>query len=382
MGDIYLYVGYHEQLRNFEIESWDALPANILRLKLMSSTTGRVSSPLLARAKKSRRSGRVTVPPLAFWANEVLPRDADGGFKTEQGEAAAAAPAAPDDDPRCLLLVLSHDELGVIFDGLADPLQPVVAVALSSTCLGLRTPLLAALEVLKERHTRVVALCRKVGMSCAKLRDAEELIWDNRGLIADDMASLGMILRTNGLPRLKMIDLGFNGFGDAGMHALCATMVAGTLPSLHEVCLTDNDFGPDGAEALAAALSRGAMPALQTLHLTGNAVGKQGAASLTLPLRKMRSLEELRIWDCSLGDEGVASLVDNLGKDDFKALVILDVEVNELTNESCATLLKAIQNGAMPSLVKLLADHGNPSVDLAAWKQVALLEELLWYSEC
>ena len=47
---------------------------------------------------------------------------------------------------------LSHDELGVIFDGLADPLQPVVAVALSSTCRGLRTPLRAALEVLKERR--------------------------------------------------------------------------------------------------------------------------------------------------------------------------------------------------------------------------------------
>ena len=43
---------------------------------------------------------------------------------------------------------LSHDELGVIVDGLADPLQPIVAVALSSTCLGLRTPLRAALEEL------------------------------------------------------------------------------------------------------------------------------------------------------------------------------------------------------------------------------------------
>ena len=56
---------------------------------------------------------------------------------------------------------LSHDELGVIFDGLADPLEPVVATALSSTCLGLRTPLRPALEVLKERHERAAALCRK-----------------------------------------------------------------------------------------------------------------------------------------------------------------------------------------------------------------------------
>ena len=70
---------------------------------------------------------------------------------------------------------LSHDALGVIVDGLADPLRPVVAVALSSTCLGLRKPLQAALEVLKGRHERAAALCRKVGTSCVGMRDAEKL---------------------------------------------------------------------------------------------------------------------------------------------------------------------------------------------------------------
>ena len=98
---------------------------------------------------------------------------------------------------------LSHDELGVIVDGLADPLQPVVAVALSSTCLGLRTPLRAALEVLKERHARAKALCWKVGMSCAALRGRAELVWQCKGLTADDIETLGMILRTSGLPRLQ-----------------------------------------------------------------------------------------------------------------------------------------------------------------------------------
>ena len=52
---------------------------------------------------------------------------------------------------RCHLLALSHDELGVIFDGLADPLEPSVAVAFSSTCKGLRAPLQASL---KQRHTK------------------------------------------------------------------------------------------------------------------------------------------------------------------------------------------------------------------------------------
>ena len=48
----------------------------------------------------------------------------------------------------------TRDRLGVWLD--STPLQPVVAVALSSTCLGLRTPLREALLVLKERHIDTV----------------------------------------------------------------------------------------------------------------------------------------------------------------------------------------------------------------------------------
>jgi len=87
--------------------------------------------------------------------------------RIRDAEAAATGP----------LGALSHDELGVIFDGLADPLQPVVAVALSSTCLGLRTPLLAALELLQQRHEKADALCRKRcrGYTCKKLSKATDL---------------------------------------------------------------------------------------------------------------------------------------------------------------------------------------------------------------
>ena len=114
--------------------------------------------------------------------------------------------ASDDDASRCLLLALSHDELGVIFDGLADPLQPVVAFALSSTCLGLRTPLLTALEALWQRHARAKALGWKAGilktgrhgsalnrvaLSCADLRDAEELDWRDRGLPPTTWRRLG-----------------------------------------------------------------------------------------------------------------------------------------------------------------------------------------------
>ena len=254
---------------------------------------------------------------------------------------------------------LSHDELGVIVDGLADPLQPVVAVALSSTCLGLRTPLQAALKVLKERHTRVAAfLCRNgfVGYtSCAELRGAEKLFWSCH-LVADHYAAtLGMILRTNGLPCLQELYLGGSGFGDAGVQALCEGLGRGAAPSLHTLVLDGfsfNKFGPAGAEALATALRRGAFPKLELLDLQGNPIGNQGVAALAAPLRKLPALETLFLWDCcEIGDEGVASLVDNLGKDDFKALDELCIDSNKITDAGMAKLLAALDAGGLPKLV-------------------------------
>jgi len=264
--------------------------------------------------------------------------------------ASGAASSSDDDDSRCLLLALSHDELGVIFDGLADPLQPVVAVALSSTCLGLRTPLRPALEVLKERHERAVALCRKLYKSCAELRSAEGLNGIGR-LVADHMATLGMILRTNGLPCLRDLYLGGSGLGDAGVQALCEGLGCGAAPSLRTLGLSNNNLGPAGAEALAAALGRGAMPKIEMLNLLGgNPIGNQGVAALAAPLRKMPALNQLFLTRCEIGDEGVASLVDNLGKDDFKALVMLDLDGNLVTDVGCAMLVDAIKAGFLPSV--------------------------------
>ena len=308
------------------------------------------------------------------------------------------------------LLELSHDELGVIVDGLADPLQPVVAVALSSTCLGLRTPLQAALVVLKGRHERAAALCRKLGSmstapltpasqrnielwgdelrggssasasSCAEVGNAETLLGHyNAGesdsdsdsdsdasggggggvapeslYTTDDMATLNMILRTMGLPRLQELLLGtFSSakIGDAGVQALCEGLGCGAAPSLRCLHLDNNQFGPVGAEALATALGRGAMPKLAELGLGINPIGNQGVAALDAPLRKLPALKVLRLNHCEIGDEGVASLVADLGKDDFKALEELHLEYNEITDAGAVKLVAAIDVGGLPKLV-------------------------------
>ena len=258
--------------------------------------------------------------------------------------------APPDDDSRCLLLVLSHDELGVIVDGLADPLQPVVAVALSSTCLGLRTPLRATLEVLKERHERAVALCCKVGTRYALLRNADELHWEGKFRTADDAATLGMLLRTNGLPRLEKLWLMRSGLDGAGMQALCEGMGRGAAPSLHALVLNGNKLGPAGAEAFAAALRRGAMPKLEFLGVADSQLGSQGVAALASPLRNLPALKTLNLIGCEIGDEGVASLVANLGKDDFKNLEHLWLAQNKVTDAGMTTLAAVLDAGGLPRL--------------------------------
>ena len=141
-----------------------------------------------------------------------------------------------------------------------------------------------------------------------------------------------------------------NGFGDAGMQALCDGLDRGAAPSLRFLGLSMNNFGPAGAEALAAALSRGAMPKLERLLLDHNPIGNQGVAALAAPLRKMPALTELALYSCEINDEGVASLVDHLGKDDFKALKRLALDGNEITDVGCAKLVAALSAGALPAI--------------------------------
>jgi len=296
--------------------------------------------------------------------------------------ASGGASSSSDDESRCLMLALSHDELGVIVDGLADPLQPAVAVALSSTCLGLRTPLRVVLEVLKERHERALALCRKVGInvrvyltpwkrgtSCRELRAATELYWWQKGLDTNDMAVLGMILRF--LPSLQSLEISNNPVGDTGMHAMCEGLGFGAAPSLSDLSLAGNKFGPAGAEVLAAALRRGAMPKLKELQICSNAIGSQGVAALAAPLRKMPALKRLFLDSCDTGDEGVASLVDNLGKDDFKELEMLGLLEDNITDAGCATLASSLDAGGMPMIDHIVVASPGKSVVRAALERRA-----------
>ena len=192
---------------------------------------------------------------------------------------------------------------------------------------------------------------------------------------ADNVATLGMILRTNGLPKLRHLLLDSYGrgtaaaepcrFGDSGLQMLCQGLSRGAVPSLRTLDLTDNTLGLAGAEALAAAFGRGAMPKLVSLWLGVNPISNQGAAALAAPLRKLPALECLYLLDCELGDEGVASLFADLGKNDFKKLRDISLEKDKITDIGCATLVKAIDDGRLPSLEEVPHLDDNPATDAA-----------------
>ena len=299
-----------------------------------------------------------------------------GGHEPSSCECCAAVPCAPQ------LMDICPDVLLAIGTRCADPLEPATAVALSSTCEGLRALLRAVVELLEQRHQRAKMLCRKLGtthwaltMSCSQLRDAQELRCScRRGCFPEEMATLGMILRIRGLPGLRELDLSGTpppltpmmiGFAEAGFLSLCEVLHPGSLPELNRLVLSNVRFGPAGAEALATAIRGGAIPRLADLNLGGNPIGDEGAAALAAPLRELPRLEELNLTRCGIGNEGVISLFSDLGKDDFKALGLLWLGHNRLTDGSCALLASALDGaGALPQLWKVLVAN-NPVSDAA-----------------
>ena len=88
--------------------------------------------------------------------------------RTRAAEARAAAAAAA----TCLLLDLSHDEVSIVTHELCDPLQPLLAVHLSSTAKGLREAMEEQLAELKQQTQQARALAALCGRSLTQLRTA------------------------------------------------------------------------------------------------------------------------------------------------------------------------------------------------------------------
>ena len=77
-----------------------------------------------------REAAQAKAPTLRYW-HPPVPRSWLPQHALQPEHVGSSTADSQDGTSRCHLLALSHDELGVIVDGLADPLQPVVAAAAS-----------------------------------------------------------------------------------------------------------------------------------------------------------------------------------------------------------------------------------------------------------
>lgn len=152
------------------------------------------------------------------------------------------------------------------------------------------------------------------------------------------------------MPTLTHLDLDGNAFGDHGLKKLVEGLGCGAMLSLNMLELTAVEFGPVGAEAFAAALRKGALHNLETVYLGNNKMGNQGMASLAPAMKQLPALKCLDLGNSKIDDEGVSSLLDNLGKNEFKALKQLWLDGNLLTDKGCTTVVAALNAGALPAI--------------------------------
>ena len=174
---------------------------------------------------------------------------------------------------------LSGDEVGIIFGGLRDTIEPGVAVAFSSASHELRKQTQALWQQLRAEHEAAAALCLKLewwpkqqhcasskgARSCKELREATTIESRNRSLSAADLGTLGMLC--SGLPELVEIHLFESAASSDGVQRLAEGLGAGALPAVTCFLLSRLHVGDVGASALTAALGRGALPRLEILTL-------------------------------------------------------------------------------------------------------------------
>ena len=257
---------------------------------------------------------------------------------------------------------LSGDEAGIIFTQLCNVLDPRIAVALSGVSHELREPTLPLLQQLRADHEAAAALCHKVGMrSCKALREAKNVQWYHKGLSETDMATLGTLGSV--LPALEQLRLpsAVSTAAPEGVQRLAAGLGAGALPAVTHLEIVNMHVGDAGASALAAALGRGALPRLESLSLYNPAIGDAGLVALAPALRRLPALELLILSRNPLGDEGLAALLappppagalpPPTGV--LTKLKVLDLGDCCLTDAGCATLIAALDSGAMPALSSL-----------------------------
>jgi hypothetical protein len=181
-------------------------------------------------------------------------------------------------------------------------------------------------------------------------------------LTLDELKLLGTLGSV--LPALQQLRLRGSA-GPEGVQGLAEGLIAGSLPAVTYFGLFGRmHMGDAGASALAAALGRGAMPRLEALDLGEPAIGDAQMVALAPALRRLPALNWLhlgKLYGSPLGDEGLAALVappppagtPPLPAGGLKKLKELSLCGTQVSDAGCATLVAALNSGALPALKHL-----------------------------
>ena len=256
----------------------------------------------------------------------------------------------------CILLQLSHDEVGVVAHELCDPLRPLLAVNLSSTAKVLRVPMQAELVQLRQQRREAEAFAALTGLSITQLRDANNLelgSGHDKPLTLTHWRALGTLIGCGSLPMLEELEVqGSDGAG-GGIAALAAGLRRGGLPSLCYLRLSSSQIGDQAASALASALTKRAVPTLTALFLDGNQIGDPGLLALGRALRQLPTLRDISLFSNQIGDQGLAALIAQPMTGVFESLESLDISDSHVTDAGCAILAAALRGGALPTLERV-----------------------------
>ena len=290
------------------------------------------------------------------------------------------------------LCLLGGDVLGLILEGLRNPLDPRAAVSLGSVSRRLRALTQELRRQLRADHESVAELCLctiwchscgghrltemsgSVPMSCKELREAKTASfrfeistwserwerWERRsacpalGTLAT-LGTLGLVLPA--LERLFLVERSGTA-GHDGVQRLVVGLGAGALPAVNYLYIGRVHVGDAGASALAAALGRGALPRLKVLALNSAAIGDAALVALAPALWRRPALESLYFGGNLLGDEGLTALLPPpppagtppLPTGGLKKLKVLYLRGTQITDAGCAALASTLYSGALPAL--------------------------------
>ena len=96
------------------------------------------------------------------------------------------------------------------------------------------------------------------------------------------------------MPRLTVLFLSNNLFGDLGVSALAEASAKGALSQLTRLELEGNQIGDSGLADLANEIERGALVSLETLALRRNSIGDLGFNALASALEAESGALELK----------------------------------------------------------------------------------------